>query len=445
MFVLNKEMMTYALDNKRLIEEDYRKTYKAVGNSNAVYKGKQLPFLYYPSVYSTKDVKRFEELTRSIYKIVNKSINIYVDHPEVRSIWGFSKELEELILVPHRFTANVPMGRFDFFYYEDGSYKFCELNTDGTSAMNEETPLSDILLETQGMKHMKSIYQISRYELYQSWVDEVESIYAEFVENGGDKSDKPYVIIMDFVEKGSPHEFEEFKIKFLESGYDCDIVSPDSLVEKDGYLYANNKKVDIIYRRLVTRDMMDKYDLLQPLIRGIKANKTCIIGSIKSQIVHTKKYFEALYHPLVRQYFNQDELDYIDKHIPYTAALVRDDNFDKYVKEKDQFIIKPIDLYASKGVYAGKEFSEEEWIKLLEEGIETGYIIQEFCKKSMNQNLYFDDHGEMHVKTVNNITGLFLYNEKLKGIFTRAGFNAVISDLNDGYSLSSVVVKEPRT
>jgi len=27
----------------------------------------------------------------------------------------------------------------------------------------------------------------------------------------------------------------------------------------------------------------------------------------------------------------------------------------------------------------------------------------------------------------------------MKGIFTRAGFNGVISDLNDGYSLSSIV------
>jgi glutathionylspermidine synthase len=441
MFKINKEMMAYALSQRDVIEKDYKKTYEAIGQSKAVYKGKQLPFLYYPSIYSADDVVIFEKLTKEIYKIVNKSIEIYINHPEVRSIWDFDERLEELILIPHRFKSNVPMGRFDFFYYPDGQYKFCELNTDGTSAMNEETPLSDVLLETVVMKHFKEKYTIERYELYQSWVDEVTLIYKEFLSNGGQASEKPYVVIMDFMSKGSPHEFEEFKKVFVSSDYDCDIISPDELEFKEDRLYYNGKMIDIIYRRLVTRDMMDRYDDLQPLINGIKANQTCIIGSIKSQIVHTKKYFEALHHKRVRAYFSAEELAYIDKHIPYTSALIKDDNFSKYVKNKDDYIIKPVDLYASKGVYAGKEFDEKEWSNLLETSIAEGYIIQEFCGKSNNENLYFDESGHFKVKEVNNITGLFLYNEKLKGIFTRAGFNAVISDLNDGYSLSSVVVK----
>lgn len=438
MYIINDEMMAYAEKNRGIIEDDYKASYKAMGESGAVYKGKQLPYLYYPSIYSSDDLKNFEKLTRDIYHIVNKSIEIYLEYDQVRPIWGFEKELEELILIPHAYKSNVPMGRFDFFYYPDGRYKFCELNTDGTSAMNEETPLSDVLMETVAMKHFREKYQIERFELYQSWVDEVTSIYKEFLENGGIPSEKAHVVIMDFMSKGSPLEFEVFKEHFIKSGYDCSIASPDELTFKEGNLYLEDKKIDIIYRRLVTRDMMERYDDLQDLISGIKANKTCIIGSIKSQIVHTKKYFEALHHPLVRQYFNQEELDYIDQHIPYTAALNPED-IDKYVDKKDSFIIKPIDLYASKGVYAGKEYSKEAWLKLLEESAASGYIIQEFCDKSMNKNLHFDEAGHFQVKTVNNITGLFLYNEKLCGIFTRAGFNAVISDLNDGYSLSSLV------
>lgn len=433
--------MAFAKAHVDEIEKDYVKTYEAVGNSNAVYKGKQLPYLYYPTIYSEDDLKIFNQMTESIFHIVNKSIEIYLKHPEVRYIWDFEPRLEELIVLPHRYKANVPMGRFDFFYYPDGHYKFCELNTDGTSAMNEETPLSDILMDSYAMKYFRENYKIERYELYQSWVDEVASIYEEFVQGGGEKSNQPYVIIMDFMSKGSPHEFEAFKEVFLSSGFDCDIVSPDALIFKDGRLYYGDKKIDIIYRRLVTRDMMDRYDELQPLIQGIKANETCIIGSIKSQIVHTKKYFEALHHDVVRQYFTEDEQAYIDAHIPYTKALVMDDNFEMYVREKDRYIIKPVDYYASKGVYAGKEFDPQSWKDLLVSSMEVGYIIQEFCGKSVNENLYFHEDGSFEIATVNNITGLFMYNEKMKGLFTRAGFNAVISDLNDGYSLSSLVVK----
>ena len=187
---------------------------------------------------------------------------------------------------------------------------------------------------------------------------------------------------------------------------------------------------------------MDHYDELQPLINGIKANKTCIIGSIKSQIVHTKKYFEALHHPLVRQYFSKEECDYIDAHIPFTSALVKGDDFERFIELKDQFIIKPVDYYASKGVYAGREFTRDKWMEMLDKAADEGYIIQEFCPKSVNKNLDFSSDRHFIVANYNNITGVFVYNEKMKGIFTRAGFNAVISDLNDGFSLSSIVAKE---
>lgn len=442
MFAFNHELMKYAKDNYIDVKEDYKKAYNEVGLSGAVYKGKQLPFLYYPAVYSLEDIRVFEELKESIYGIVNKSIDIYLQNPEVRYIWNFDKRLEELILIPSLYKAHVPMGRFDFFYYENGEYMFCELNTDGSSAMNEETPLTNVLLNTIGMKEFSKKHEVFRYELYHSWVREVGKIYGEYVANGGELKEKPYVAILDFFEGEPPLEFQIFKKAFTEHGYLCDIINPLNLMEKNGKLYFEENEIDIIYRRLVTRDMMENYDELGALIAGLKSNKTCIIGNIKSQIVHTKKYFEALHHPSFRKYFNKSELEYIDKHIPFTKKLDLDDDLSYYVKQKDEFIIKPIDYYASKGVYAGKEFSEAKWQKMLTEASEKGYIIQSFCPKSESENLSFDRDGDFKIMTFNHITGIFVYNESLSGVFTRAGLNAVISDLNDGFSLSSVVAKE---
>ncbi len=442
MFKYSKKLVQIVEENKEAVEKDYQKAYEAVGNSNAVYKGKQLPFLYFPAVYSSEDIKRFEKITEDIFHIVNKSIDIYLKHPHVRPIWDFPKELEALIELEPRFKCNVPMGRFDFFYYPNGDYKFCELNTDGTSAMNEETPLSDVLSSTLVMDAFKKTHTVRRYELYQSWVDEVKALYDKFVENGGRRSQTPMVAIMDFMSKGSPHEFKAFQSVFIENGFRCKIISPDAISEEGGHLYYENEKIDIIYRRLVTRDMMDHYEQLTPLINGILANKTCIIGSIRSQVVHTKKYFEALHHPEVRAYFNDKERAYIDAHIPFTRALSKNDDLDTYVRDKDNYIIKPIDYYASKGVYAGKEFDADAWLKRLKECAEQGYIIQTFCPKSVTDNIHVSRDGQIEIEKFNHITGLFVYNEKLAGVFTRAGFNAVISDLNDGFSLSSLVADE---
>lgn len=100
----------------------------------------------------------------------------------------------------------------------------------------------------------------------------------------------------------------------------------------------------------------------------------------------------------MRKYFSDDELEYIDGHIPYTAPLIKDENYDVYLNNKDSYIIKPIDYYASKGVYAGFEHSQEKWKTLLDQGINEGYIIQKYCKKSHHLNLYFDQNETLHVK-----------------------------------------------
>jgi hypothetical protein len=49
---------------------------------------------------------------------------MYLENEEVRKIYNFDARLEELILLEKPYKANVPMGRFDIFYYEKGKYKF---------------------------------------------------------------------------------------------------------------------------------------------------------------------------------------------------------------------------------------------------------------------------------------------------------------------------------
>jgi len=192
----------------------------------------------------------------------------------------------------------------------------------------------------------------------------------------------------------------------------------------------------------VTKDLMDRYDEIPQFIEGLEAGNTCVIGSIKTQIIHTKRFFEVLYEPEIRQYLYEDEIAFIDKHVPYTRPLKRDDAFDTYLTHRDDYIIKPIDYYASKGVCAGKDYDEASWKALLEEKVLEDFIIQKYCPLALVDNLYEDQSGTITHKTFSTITGLFTYNEKLSGIYVRAGLNAIISGLHDGYTMSTLIYKE---
>lgn len=141
--------------------KDYLRTVEAVANSSAIYKGKPVPFLYQLMFFTKEDLETFKSIGKTMISITNKVVNKYKESPEFRKKFGYSKLLEELILTDHGYDVNVPIGRFDIFYGGPGNFKFCELNTDGSSAMNEDNTIGRILLETESMKIMKEKYSIS--------------------------------------------------------------------------------------------------------------------------------------------------------------------------------------------------------------------------------------------------------------------------------------------
>ena len=103
--------------------------------------------LQIPKIYDRKTIDRFSEIVDTTYGIFEKVIRNYLEDSEYRKLFPFSKELEELILLPVPYPATVPICRIDIFYNEEnGDFKFCEFNTDGTSAMNENKVLDDLSL-----------------------------------------------------------------------------------------------------------------------------------------------------------------------------------------------------------------------------------------------------------------------------------------------------------
>jgi len=176
------------------------------------------------------------------------------------------------------------------------------------------------------------------------------------------------------------------------------------------------------------------------LSQGIKANKTCIIGNLRSQIVHTKLFFKVLHDERYQKYLTVEEIRYINSHIPITEKIK--EVKDKYILNKNSLIAKPIDNYASKGVFAGNDLTNEEWIVQLERIKHENYLIQEFCQPSYSKNIIFESNEEYIVEDFRNITGLFVYNESLYGIYSRLGLNSIISGLHEGFTVPSFYIEK---
>lgn len=157
---INKEYINLINRNPEKYYEDYLLTVEKVNNSNAKYKGKPVPFLYHPMFFVKEDIENFKKIGDLMISITNKVTDEYVKSPDYRKKFGFPKLIEEMIQIDNGYDINVPIGRFDIFYKDYDNFKFCELNTDGSSAMNEDNTIGKILLETEGLKDFGEKYKL---------------------------------------------------------------------------------------------------------------------------------------------------------------------------------------------------------------------------------------------------------------------------------------------
>lgn len=436
-FEVNKEYIDLVLQEPGNYIEDYKLTLGKVANSTAIYKGKPVPFLYHPMFFVQEDIDNFNKIGDLMISITNKVTNRYIEDKDFRAKFGFPKLIEDLIEIDNGYDVNVPIGRFDLFYKDYNNFKFCELNTDGSSAMNEDNTIGRIILETKAMKDFKKEYKFTNFELFHSWVDESIKIYNKF-----DPSKlKPNVAIVDFVESGTSAEFEEFKKAYIEKGYNCIIADPRDLKYKDGALYKDDYKIDLIYRRIVTFELVEKADQIGDFIEAYKNKAICVIGSIRSQVIHNKIFFKILHDKDTLDFLSTEEREFVKNHIPVTGLFIGGEEvFNLVLNNKEKYIMKPLDLNASQGVFTGRDLSQKEWETRLKESFNKDYLYQEFFDPFIRDFIVFED-DKPSVQGFGSIIGLFLYNERLAGMYTRIGKENIISGLSSYYTVPNVLVK----
>lgn len=424
-----------------LCREDAAKMRVTLENSTAHYHGYTVHTLYIPNIYTQDDLEKLRSAAETTYSILNKVINEYLKNEDYRKLFGFDKKLEELILRPSVYNENLPIARIDLFYDpEAGNFKFCEFNTDGSSGMNEDRELVNVFKTSETFKTFSEKHSLKTFELFDSWVHEFESIYNSsslHVEN-------PHVAIVDFMSSASNEEFEEFKRAFERAGYSCEICDIYKLNRtNEGLISPTGKKIDAVYRRAVTCDIMLNYDKVLPFIDAALNNEVVLIGDFRTQIVHNKLIFKILRDDMTKSILTDAENKFVEDHIPKTYDLTHDIIHQLNVlNSKNKWIVKPSDSYASKGVLAGIEAkSDEEWLTFLSQHMNTDYLLQEYVTPYETKNLDILWYKNDDYVGISNITGMFVYNGHLQGLYSRAARTGVISTQYSEMTLPTMIAE----
>jgi len=436
--VINDEYVSMILNNNSMYIEDYKDTVNKVANSNAKYKGKPVPFLFNPMFFSEEEGSQLGEIMSMMMKIGDKVTDRYINDSKYRKLFGFPKFIEEMIVRENKYDVNVPIARFDLFFHDKDSFKFCELNTDGSSAMNEDNTIGRILMDSKAVRDFSKDYELKNHELINLWVNESIKLFGKW-----DPTNKsPNVAIVDFVESGTSAEFIEFKKAYEKNGYNCIIADPRELVYREGKLYKDEYKIDLVYRRIVTFELIQKASEAQDFINAYMEDAMCVIGTIRSQIIHNKIFFKILFDEETQSFLDAQEIEFIKKHIPYTGIFGGDEKvYEHVLYNKDKYIMKPMDMNASQGVFVGRDLDEKEWEERLKEKFNMDYLFQEFIPPYKRDFIVFED-DKFTKKTFKSIVGVFMYNKKFAGLYTRIGTSNIISGVTNYFTVPNYIAKK---
>jgi hypothetical protein len=428
-----------------------RASYKYMLGSTAIVHHQVVDCSFVPRLFTKEAYDAMKRNAEGMHKVLVKVMQHYLDDPEYRKVFDFDERLRELILLPRGYDSLLPFARVDTFLNEDDfTCKLCEVNGDGSSGMNENREITNSILESESFKTFAQNHTLTGCELFESWVDAFIKIYGTYVH----KVDSPTFAICDYLENGVVDEFHMFAKLFCDKGYDC-VVEDVRNLHFDGNELKNGegKRIDAIWRRCVTNDVLEFWDESQDLIEAVRAEKVALIGSFAGHIVHDKQIFEVLFKRETQEFLTADEISLVEQIVPMTAFLNDDEvNIDQIRAHKDEWIIKPSDHYGSDNVYAGLEQTQEQWDALIDKfaNNRVGYpfIVQRFMTPFKTQILPPDNNidrlpdGDVSLKPMpyNNLNGLYLYDGKFAGVFSRLGPHPTINKQNEGITAATVWV-----
>lgn len=426
--IINENYSEYKNDYKKLLKN--RKAY------GATYKEEEIPTLYDAYFYNQEDYKIYEDMIDIFMSIVEKVTKEYVENKSYRKIFDLDPLTEKLILKDPGYNISTPIARFDVMYDGREDYKFCELNTDGSSAMLEDKSLADLMKETKAIEKLKEKYEIEHIDLLQTLVDSIEDLYYK----AKNTRKKINIAIVDIIEFDNI-EFKTIQKLFEKKGHNCKIADLKDLKRKEDGLYIEDMKIDLVYRRLVTSDLIENKEIGKDLIESYLNDEIMTIGSFRSTLFYTKDIFRILRLKESKKILSEKENEFIKKHIPYTEKFSYQKDKEKILENKDKYILKPIQGYASHGIHVGKEHDKKEFEKILEEIKDKNYIYQEYYTVKPLEFVKMEDE-KAKLEDFSYVTGLFAYNKKFIAPYMRIGNAALISSAREYYVVSSLKIKE---
>jgi len=425
-----REFNEYLQRNRPRIKADLERFESRAAQSHLLYAGRPLAVGFYPVILSKVQSLRISAVVESMMRLMEKATRLFLEEPAIRQVFGFGPEQAELIRIDPGYENVIPCARFDSFF--DGqTLRFTEVNTDGTAGMDGAEKIAKLFLAAPTMREFFSGRPVGVFDINHCVLQTLLDCYEQFA--GGKAAPTPQIAIVDWKEARTCEEFVAFEEFCREQGFEAVVADPRELEYDGRSLSHRGRRIDIIYRRVVSTEYIERLEEVEAMTRAFKERKVCVVGSFRSDVAFNKKIFAVVQDSRFAGFFTEDERMLVERHVPWTRPFEdseceyrgrKTDMIKLARRQKDRFVLKPSNLYEGRGVYLGLQKTPSEWEETFAGALKGDYVLQEFIQEpSMTIGTWKDDL-EMEQRFIH--LGEFVFGGKFSGYYCRAAEGPLI-------------------
>jgi uncharacterized circularly permuted ATP-grasp superfamily protein len=435
----------------KLLKAELRKSPKLTENFHARLQAEKLtfgsrvhcPFLR-PFFLSPEDEQRVRVVAEKMVELAERVADAALKSAGL--LGQFHLRDEELRLIRLGKTAGPAStaSRLDAFLLPD-SLKFAEYNGESPAGAGYSETLAEIFRELPVMKEFAKSYEIHSYPLSAFLLDALVTSYLDW----GGTSKRPQMLITDWREVPTWSEFEILQARFEKLGVPVELADPRDLQFDGKHLIANDKMIDLVYRRVLMNDIVARPKECKALVDAVAANAVCMANHFRCKIPHVKAFFAVLTDERNDALFSFDERELIRKHVPWTRVVadVRTAHYDKPVEllaflrsQRENMVLKPSDEYGGSGVTLGWESSESAWDAVIEKAMAATqgcWIVQERIPIRREVFPWIQADGKVDFRDMLVDFAPYLFRGKLCGFLTRLSATGLANVTSGGGQVHS--------
>jgi len=316
-----------------------------------------LPTYAYAYLAPASCIERWSSQASQLIEAVERSAQqLIVDHSFYDAM-GLTEQALRLVRVHPGYDRICVLCRPDGIRTGD-DMKFVEVNSDSPAMMMFIDLVAECLLELDVFAWLRPFKPPSAADHL------LQTLVACYHEYGGTRS--PTIAITDWAGQKTRYEHARLADHFTARGYETIVCDPRAFQRIDGELRVEGRRVDLVYRRALASEMIDRASEIAPLLDAYVDGSICMVNPLRSFVGGVKSVLSQI----------SKDTDCV----PRTVLLDSDEARKTVRTSPDKWVLKKSQSHGGEDVILPNPATRAAWDAALTASSREMWIAQEYLE-----------------------------------------------------------------